>query len=890
MAMQASAARVSTNLPTSTIRFIGRQREIAALNVMLVDPDIRMITVFAPGGMGKTQFALTVAQQQLERFADGVYVVTLSAPTSAEQLATLVAEILSFQFQPNIPQEQQLLAHIRHRNILFLLDNAEHLAESVPFLSDVLQTARAVKILATSRTKLDLFAETLFPLSGLAYQEEADKDAASNDAVALFLQSAKRVRPEFQLDPHNTRSVLEICRLTQGMPLALVLAASWLALLSPKEIVQEIRRGVDLLETDLRDVPERQRSIRAIFDHTWGFMAADEQRVLMKLSVFHDGFTRDAAFAVAQADLHNLRRLLRIAVLQPSAAEGRYELHELLRQYTQEHLQRSGEYDATLAAHSRYFLDFIAQQEAEIKGKSQLSALDRIQADVENLRAAWEWAAEHNETGLLAGALEGLFWYGMMRSRYQLFEAVYEMTTQRLEHTEDADSQLLRARLRLRYWWMQRWREGSMARYPQVLDELEAMLSHFRRSNATTEIALCLVLLGDAVATLTDDLERAQWALETAYDSFRALDDDFYAAWALHFRAKLLGDTQGIEHGFTLLQQGLALRRRSGDQIGVCYSLYNLSTDLLLLGRLEECEQVTREIIIISRSTGEQSTLLVSQITLSLLALFAGHFEAAREQTEANLRLAGNLNHEFGLVWSRLIHSLLDYFDGTSGATSEGLPSNDSIPTRAFMRYFAHWAYALLQQGDESTIKRHLLSALRTAQGLSARGALIWCLPPLAAWEARYGDPGKATSLLALAQQQPENLMGWLPEWLERTSISTQLETQLGVEAFDSAYERGENWELNVAVSSFLTDGSAPESLTVPAHIQRANQQLIEPLSERELEVLRCITQGLSNREIADELVIELSTVKKHLTHIYGKLEVNTRAQAILRAQQLRLA
>jgi LuxR family maltose regulon positive regulatory protein len=456
----------------------------------------------------------------------------------------------------------------------------------------------------------------------------------------------------------------------------------------------------------------------------------------------------------------------------------------------------------------------------------------------------------------------------------------------------DADSQLLLARLRLRYWWMQRWREGSMARYPQALDELESALTLFRRSNATTEIAVCLVLLGDAVATLTDDLEHAQGALETAYDSFQTLNDDFYAAWALHFQAKLIGDTQGVEHGFKLLQQGLALRRRGGDQIGVCYSLYNLSTNLLLPGRLEECEQVTHEIITISRSTGEQSTLMVSQITLSLLELFAGHFEGAREQTEANARLAGNLNHEFGLVWCLLIRSLLDYFDGTSASTREGLQTSDTIATQAFMRFLVHWAYALLQQGDESTIKRHLLSAVHSAQGLGAYGALVWCLPAMAAWEARYGDPGKAASLLALAQQQPASLMKWLPKWLERSSIQSQLETKLGLKAFDAAYERGQNWELNQTVNSFLTNSaaSAPESLTAPAHVQQANQQLIEPLSDRELEVLRCIAQGLSNREIANELVVELSTVKKHLTHVYGKLEVSTRAQAILRAQQLRLA
>lgn len=882
-------ANPKTNLPAPTMRFIGRRKEIAALTALLDDPEIRMVRIFASGGMGKTQLALAVAGQLIEQFADGVYLVTVSASADAKQLATMIADIVGFQFQSNsITQQQQLLAYLRQKNILLLIDNAEYLTDSTSFFTSILQTASRVKILTTSRTISELSVETLFPLGGLDYQQEQGEESLNSDAMELFLHRAKTIRPDLHLMPQFRQSLQKICKLTRGMPLAIVFAASWLTLLTPEEIVLEIQRGLDLLETDLQDVPERQRSLRIIFDYTWKLITETEQHVLMKLSIFQSGFTREAAQTVAQGSLHNLRNLLRIAVVQPSFMVGRYELHELLRQYALGHLQNSGEYDAVLAAHGTYYLNFVSRQEVEIKGKNQLIALDLVQADIENLNAAWEWAAEEDELELLSNALEGLFWYVMMRSRYLLFEAIQKITVQRFANHTNVTTYLFLARFRLRYWWMQRWREGSVAKYPEVLDELESYLQLFEQFNLQLEIALCQLLLGDAVRTLSDDLERAQSFIQSAYDMFTALDDKFYAAWALHFSAKIISDTQEINQGFELLQQSLVLRRSIGDQNGITYSLYNLSINMLLLGQAQACEQVTHEILDLSRSTNEPSGLLMAQITLSLLALFRGHLDDAREQVEVCHKLAHNLNHGLGIAWTHTIRAVLGYFDGNAGAADIQMLSGEIVTTQAFLRYFIHWASAF--QDDEDTARRHLLSALRYAYAVKATGALVWCLPPWAAWEARYGDPERATSLLALTQLQPTNLIAWLPVWLDRYPIQRLLEAKMGSEVFNAAYERGQGWLIEHVVASFLTSMSEMSvDVAIPSHIQQANQQLVEPLSDRELEVLNYIAKGLSNREIADELVVELSTVKKHLTHVYGKLGVNTRTQAILYAQQLQL-
>ncbi|MEO8613337.1 MAG: LuxR C-terminal-related transcriptional regulator, partial [Chloroflexota bacterium] len=668
--------------------------------------------------------------------------------------------------------------------------------------------------------------------------------------------------------------------------------ASWMALLSPEEIAREIRHGFNILETDFRDVPERQRSIRAIFDFTWGLLGDAEQQVFARLSVFRQGFSIEAAQMIAQGSLHSLRSLLKTAVLQPTPHERRFEVHELLRQYAAEHLHSSDELDATAAAHSQYFLEFIRDRSEYIKDNRQLEALDAFQADEENIRAAWEWAVQHDQQEFLSDALEGLFWYCVMRSRYSLFEALWDFTRKSFALMSVPNARLLLARMQLRFRWIQRWQEGSFIHHPAVLEELEALLALFGDFDAPLEIALCTLTLGDALRTLTDDLERATNLHQSAAQAFSILGDEFYTAWAFHFHAKLMSDTRGVGEGIELLNQGLMLRRKHGDQIGTAYSLYNLSMDLLPLGKLEECARVTEEILSISRVTGEPSTLLLAQITRTLLAFLAGRFDEARQQNAINQRLARSLNHVLGLAWVNLAQSLLDYLNGEVENAIHALANSESLATQAVVRYFVHLGYALMLHDDEVIFKRHLFSAMSQANEFAAFGDQAWCLPPLAAWEAQHGQMVRAAELLGLAEAQSSNLMGWLPQWLTQTTLQTQLEQQLNSEAFEAAYERGRRLDVAQIIQSSLSANTSQKSSgsSIPAHIQEANQHLFEPLSYRELEVIAYIGRGFSNREIASELVVELSTVKKHLTHIYDKLDVDTRAQAILRAQELRLS
>ncbi|MCB0124802.1 MAG: AAA family ATPase, partial [Caldilineaceae bacterium] len=356
------------DLPSQTTPFIGRQYEVADLTRLLAEPEVHLVTILAPGGMGKTRLSLAVAERQIKRFRDGVFFVPLAPLSSPDDIVTTIAEQLDFSFGGSTPPKQQLLDYFRERQILLVLDNFEHLLEGAPLVTDLLRAAPDLKVLATSREKLNLSGETTYLLAGLHFPTwESLEDLLEYDAIRLFIGSARRVRPDFTLQPQDFDDLARICRLTAGMPLAIVLAAGWLDLLSLAQVAAEIQRGLDILETEQRDVPERQRSMRATFSYSWERLSEVERQVFMKLAVCRGGFSLEAAEVVAGADLRTLRRLAGKSLVQ-IVSDGRYAVHELLRQYSAEKLRQSAAADTVRQAHSRYYLAFLAARDADIKG------------------------------------------------------------------------------------------------------------------------------------------------------------------------------------------------------------------------------------------------------------------------------------------------------------------------------------------------------------------------------------------------------------------------------------------------------------------------------------------------------------------------------------------
>jgi predicted ATPase/DNA-binding SARP family transcriptional activator len=338
------------NLPAQPTPFLGREDELVELEELLADPNVRLITILGPGGVGKTRLGIAAAEEQLRgtaavdgerkpRFPNGVFFVALAGLSSADQIVPAVAKALGFALYEGREPRQQLLDYLREKRALLVLDGFDlilggtHALQAVDLLTGLLSSAPGLQILVTSRGRLRLRQEQVYSVQGLAFPERETPRAKAYAGVQLFLQSARRVQSHFELADDDATHLVRICQLVEGMPLAIELAAAWVNVLSLADIAGEVQRGLDFLETDWRDLPARHRSVRAVFETSWQRLDDAERHVFCQLSVFRGGFTRRAAEAVAGASLRVLVALADQSLLRYDPSGDRYQIHELLRQY-----------------------------------------------------------------------------------------------------------------------------------------------------------------------------------------------------------------------------------------------------------------------------------------------------------------------------------------------------------------------------------------------------------------------------------------------------------------------------------------------------------------------------------------------------------------------------
>ncbi|HVO70443.1 MAG TPA: helix-turn-helix domain-containing protein, partial [Aggregatilineaceae bacterium] len=351
------------HLPSQPTTFVGRSRELADIRQRLDDPDCRLLTLVGPGGIGKTSLAVEAAHQHSANFAHGAHFVSLALVDSADSLVFAIGNALEFSFSGPEASVVQLRNYLSDRTLLLLLDNFEHLLDAVPLLVDLLAGAPDLKLLVTSRERLNLRGEWVLPIEGMDYPQALDhQQLESYSAVQLFVQSARRVQPGFSLQS-DTPDVLHICQLVEGMPLAIELAAAWVRLLPCSRIAERLASNLDFLVSPQRDVPERHRSLRAVFDKSWSLLSGIEQTALAKLSVFRGSFDLEAAEEVGGASLGLLADLVDKSMLRADGA-GRYALHELLRQYAADQLT----HQAVEADHQERAIDYLTHAAERASG------------------------------------------------------------------------------------------------------------------------------------------------------------------------------------------------------------------------------------------------------------------------------------------------------------------------------------------------------------------------------------------------------------------------------------------------------------------------------------------------------------------------------------------
>jgi predicted ATPase/DNA-binding SARP family transcriptional activator/tetratricopeptide (TPR) repeat protein len=696
---------VCHNLPAQLTHFVGRGHELAEIRRLFTADDCRLLTLLGPGGSGKSRLALQLAtqfvEQEPERFADGVYFVPLASLASPEQIPAALAFAMQFTARRDEqPLRQQIIEFLRFKQILLALDNYEHLlaGDGPLFLADMLAAAPRLKILTTSRLRLNVQGEQLYLVPGMhlpdmatavAWQQPADAEGYS--AIQLFTQTARRADPNFRLTTENVLDVVRICHLVDGLPLGIELAAGWLALLSPAEIAEEIARSLDFLETEQRDVPERQRSLRSVFNYTWDLLSEAERRIFARLSIFSGGFSREAAQAVAGAGLRDLMGLVTKSLLW-RGENGRYQVHELLRQYAHERLAADPDLSAQTRDHFiAYFTEFLQAQGEQLKGSGQEAAITLLELDEENCRLAWQWAAQGGDFARVLAGLEGLILFYVSRSIYASLGlllreglAAVETAVASTPATPLARRALL-SLLAARAWSLaddissQEPREMARRAMQLVVAEgaqrdlgiLYALLSmsytwhvdineglnHFRHGLSLSResgdpfaIALFLDMLGGTLSTF--DPDEARQCLNEAIAITRRLDCSLLLARNLQTLAQIEAINRQYEKAFRLLEECQEIYLRLNAGRGAAHVRYDMADISVSNGQFREALDWYESAKALFVQVGDRQAVAHTQSWQSIVATRLGDFALAEQWREISHATLTQILDEGGLAWS----------------------------------------------------------------------------------------------------------------------------------------------------------------------------------------------------------------------------------------------
>jgi len=564
-----------TNLPAPPTALIGRETELAQIADRLEQRDCRLLTLVGPGGIGKTRLALQAAINLHGSFPDGVYFVPLAALNSAALLVPAIAGALDSTVHGPADPRAQLLAYLREKDLLLVLDNFEHLLAGADVLSDLVEAAPGVLLLATSREPLHLRAEWLLDIQGLPVPERADDSGVEqSSAVRLFVQTANRMQADFALSPENIPSVVRICQLVAGMPLAIELAAAWVRARSCREIAQELEQSLESLTTTMHDVPARHRSMRAVFDHSWRLLSDAEQGVLRRLSVFRGGMQADAAARVAGATPLLLAALVDKSLLHHNGA-GRYELHELVRQYAGEQLEQAGEAERTRDTHAADFLALAQAAEPGLDGPARAIWLGRLEQEHNNLRAAlaWSQAAGRAELGLQLVCALRMFWceHGHLQEGWTWLEAALAPSSVDVPRSLRAAALNSAAIV-----------SSALGEYARAQELAEQSLALFREEGITAGVAWALTSLTE-LAMVQDNNAHACMLAEASLALNQELHDQWSIANSLGYLGQIAHRQGDDVRAAALFDDSLTRFRELEDTAGI-------ASILCLVGEMIHCQ------------------------------------------------------------------------------------------------------------------------------------------------------------------------------------------------------------------------------------------------------------------------------------------------------------